>query len=137
MYATFNSIHGLFQHSNVNVRLGPLNYIFSMSELHRWHHSKVIAESDTNFGNNLIVWDLVFGTWFLPKGRSVGPIGLLADDYPKHFSAQMVAPFASRDISKPLGYVESSREASPEPASPGAENASEMQRRRRPGPGPR
>jgi sterol desaturase/sphingolipid hydroxylase (fatty acid hydroxylase superfamily) len=101
MYATFNSIHGLFQHGNVNVRLGPLNYLFSMAELHRWHHSRLVEESDHNFGNNLCVWDLVFGTWFLPKERAVGPLGLQADDYPESFMRQIAAPFHARDISKP------------------------------------
>jgi len=101
MYATFNSIHGLFQHANIEVRLGPLNYLFSMAELHRWHHSKLIDESDHNFGNNLAVWDVVFGTWYLPKRRNVGPLGLQADSYPAGFLAQVAAPFHRRDISKP------------------------------------
>lgn len=108
-YATFNSIHGLFQHGNVKVKLGPLNYFFSMAELHRWHHSKIVAESDNNFGNNLSVWDWVFGTWFLPKDREVGPLGLLAPDYPGTYIEQFRAPFQHRDISQPLiGTLEKS-----------------------------
>lgn len=101
LYVTFNTIHGLFQHGNVNVKLGFLNYIFSMAELHRWHHSKVVAESDNNFGNNLSVWDSVFGTLYLPQGREVGELGLLADDYPQDYIGQCVAPFKKRDVSKP------------------------------------
>jgi sterol desaturase/sphingolipid hydroxylase (fatty acid hydroxylase superfamily) len=102
MYATFNSIHGFFQHGNVNVRLGPLNYFFSMAELHRWHHSRLIEESDRNFGNNLSVWDVAFGTWFLPRDRQVGTLGLQADDYPEGYLTQVKAPFQARDISKPI-----------------------------------
>jgi len=102
MYATFNSIHGFFQHGNVNVRLGPLNYFFSMAELHRWHHSREIDESDRNFGNNLSVWDVLFGTWFLPKDREVGTLGLQSDDYPEGYLTQVMAPFQARDISKPV-----------------------------------
>jgi sterol desaturase/sphingolipid hydroxylase (fatty acid hydroxylase superfamily) len=101
LYATFNSIHGFFQHGNVKVKLGPLNYFFSMSELHRWHHSKIVEESDHNFGNNLSVWDVVFGTWFLPKEREVGPLGLLNDSYPEGYMAQVKAPFQRLDLSKP------------------------------------
>ncbi|MEM7360589.1 MAG: sterol desaturase family protein [Pseudomonadota bacterium] len=104
LYLVFNTIHGLFQHSNIRVKLGPLNYLFSMTELHRWHHSKNIHESDRNFGNNLIIWDIVFGTFYYPKGKTVDDIGLINPDYPKTYLGQLVAPFADRDISKPVGY---------------------------------
>ena len=100
LYFVFNSVHGLFQHSNIKVRLGPLNYIFSMTELHRWHHSKRIEESDRNFGNNLIVWDIVFGSFYKPKDQEVGDIGLINSEYPKSYIGQLGAPFAKGDISK-------------------------------------
>ena len=105
LYFTFNTIHGFFQHSNIQLHLGWLNYVFSLPELHRWHHSKKIEESDRNFGNNLIVWDLLFGTYFNPKGREIEDIGLLNPEYPKGYMGQLTAPFASRDISKPEDYT--------------------------------
>ncbi len=92
-YFVFYGINGFFQHSNCRVHLGPLNYIVSGPELHRWHHSELASESDTNFGNNLIVWDVLFGTRFLPKDREVGPLGLLNRKYPMGFLAQMKTPF--------------------------------------------
>lgn len=92
-YFIFYGINGFFQHSNCRVQLGPLNYLISGPELHRWHHSELARESDTNFGNNLIVWDLLFGTRFLPKDRRVGPLGLLNRKYPMGFLAQMKTPF--------------------------------------------
>lgn len=104
LYFTFNTIHGFFQHSNIRQDLKWLNYIFSLPELHRWHHSKKITESDRNFGNNLIVWDLIFGTYYNPKDREVEDIGLLNPDYPKSYIGHLKAPFARRDISKPVDY---------------------------------
>ena len=92
-YFVFYALNGFFQHSNCRVRLGPLNYIVSGPELHRWHHSRIVQESDRNFGNNLIVWDILFGTRFLPKSRDVGPLGLLNPKYPRGFFAQMRTPF--------------------------------------------
>ena len=105
LYFTFNTIHGFFQHSNIRQELGWLNYIFSLPELHRWHHSKNIDESDRNFGNNLIIWDIIFGTYYLPKNREVGEIGLLNADYPKSYLGHLLAPFSKSDISKPVGWV--------------------------------
>lgn len=92
-YLVFYAINGFFQHSNCRVRLGPLNYIVAGPELHRWHHSAVAAESGSNFGNNLIVWDLLFGTRWLPEDREVGPLGLVNRAYPQGFLAQMKTPF--------------------------------------------
>ncbi|WP_419863517.1 sterol desaturase family protein [Candidatus Poriferisodalis sp.] len=91
-YFVFYALNGFYQHSNCDVRLGWLNYLISGPELHRWHHSELPAESDHNYGNNLIIWDLLFGTRFLPADSAVGRLGLLNRDYPKGFVAQMRTP---------------------------------------------
>ena len=93
LYFVVYSIKGFFQHSNVDTKLGWLNYIISGPEIHRWHHSKAIKESNTNYGNNVIVWDILFGTFFLPKNRVVGELGLLNRNYPSDFMSQMKTPF--------------------------------------------
>jgi len=93
LYFVVYSIKGFFQHSNVDVKLGWFNYIISGPELHRWHHSKKIRESNTNYGNNIIVWDILFGTFFFPKDKEVSELGLLNRNYPMSFFKQMVAPF--------------------------------------------
>ena len=102
----FIQTHGLFQHGNIDVKLGWLNYLVSGPELHRWHHSKLIEESDTNFGNNVIVWDILFGTWFLPKDRQVGVLGLLNPHYPKGYWGQLKAAFAKNRIDKPADFYQ-------------------------------
>ena len=92
-YFVFYALNGFFQHSNCRVNLGPLNYIVAGPELHRWHHSRRARESNQNFGNNLIVWDTLFGTRFLPKDRDVEEIGLRNRQYPSGFFVQMKSPF--------------------------------------------
>ncbi len=92
-YLVFYAVNGFFQHSNCRVRLGVLNHVVAGPELHRWHHSRVISESDNNFGNNLIIWDTMFGTRFLPAEREVGELGLLNRDYPQAFGEQLFTPF--------------------------------------------
>jgi sterol desaturase/sphingolipid hydroxylase (fatty acid hydroxylase superfamily) len=95
LFALVTAVHGLFQHANIPVRLGPLNWFFSMAELHRWHHSRVLDQSNTNFGQNLIVWDVVFGTRFLPADQEppedVGLTDLPA--FPMGYLAQLASPF--------------------------------------------
>ncbi|MEE9281217.1 MAG: GH3 auxin-responsive promoter family protein [Myxococcota bacterium] len=95
LYFVFYATNGFFQHSNVRVRLGVLNWLISGPELHRWHHSRDADQSCCNYGNNLIVWDLLFGTWFLPRDREVGELGLPNPDYPQGFGEQLKAPLVS------------------------------------------
>ena len=93
-YFVFYAVNGFFQHSNCDVKLGPLNYLIAGPEMHRWHHSTDFAESSSNYGNNVILMDLLFGTRFLPKGRDVGEIGNGDPQYPRGFFESMVKPFA-------------------------------------------
>jgi ornithine lipid hydroxylase len=96
-YFVFYAVNGFFQHCNADVRLGWLNWIVSGPELHRWHHSRTVRESDRNFGNNLILWDALFGTRFLPVERQVGELGLKNRRYPKNFIAQTLVPNPYRE----------------------------------------
>ncbi len=95
LFVIFTGVHGLFQHANVRLRLGPLNWIFSMAELHRWHHSTLVAEGNNNYGTNLIFWDVVFGTRFLPRDRHPpDTIGVSAlPRFPRGWWAQVRSPF--------------------------------------------
>jgi sterol desaturase/sphingolipid hydroxylase (fatty acid hydroxylase superfamily) len=95
LFALFDGVFGMLQHSNIDVRLGWLNYIFSMAEPHRWHHSRMLAEANSNYGSNLIIWDLVFGTFFLPEDRQP-PEGIgIGDmpDFPMRYLDQLASPF--------------------------------------------
>lgn len=94
-YFVLYAINGFYQHSNSDVRLGPLNWIIAGPELHRWHHSAKISEAHSNYGNNLIVWDAVFGTRFLPRNREVGRVGIGNPEWPHGFLQQMAAPFTT------------------------------------------
>lgn len=93
LYLVFYAVNGFFQHCNIDVELGPLNYLISGPQLHRWHHSAGVHEAQHNYGNNTIVWDLAFGTYFLPRDREVGALGLRNTAYPKSFLAQLWTPF--------------------------------------------
>ncbi len=95
MYLVATAIHGLFQHCNIDLRLGPLNHVFSMAELHRWHHARTGPGAFANYGGNLIIWDTVFGTRYLPDaGIAPDAIGFEGDEaYPTGFLGQLAAPF--------------------------------------------
>jgi len=93
LYYVAYASNGFFQHCNVHLRYGFLNYIVGSAETHRWHHSRVPRESNSNYGNTVIIWDLVFGTWYLPRDRDIQDLGLQDPGYPKTFFGLMCAPF--------------------------------------------
>ncbi len=100
LMAIWIAVHGLFQHCNIKLRLGPLNYIFSMAELHRWHHSLVLEEANANYGNNIIFWDIVFGTMYWPRDRDASEnIGLSdLDAFPQGWLGQILSPFRWKQL---------------------------------------
>ncbi|MGH0032020.1 MAG: sterol desaturase family protein [Myxococcota bacterium] len=102
LFLLFGAVHGIFQHANLPLRCGPLNWFFSMAELHRWHHVPVTETANHNYGQNLIVWDVVFGTRYLPKDalptEDIGLDGLPA--FPKGFWANLLVPFRWRRVER-------------------------------------
>jgi sterol desaturase/sphingolipid hydroxylase (fatty acid hydroxylase superfamily) len=92
-YFLLYSVNGFFQHSNLRLRYGALNYVVGSAETHRWHHARDPKAASCNFSNTTILWDLVFGTWYLPADKDVEDIGVLDRGYPTGFLAQMTTPF--------------------------------------------
>lgn len=104
LYFAVTAVCGFTQHCNIDLKLGWLYRIFNVADLHRWHHSKKIEESDHNYGNNLIVYDLIFGTCYHPGAtgdtRQVETIGLQNPDYPRNYLGQFLAPFRRGRLDK-------------------------------------
>lgn len=109
-YFVCYAVNGFYQHSNVHLRLGVLNYLFSTAELHRWHHSKIWQEANHNYSNTTIVWDIVFGTYYRPRDRRLGRIGIQNDNYPKSFGRQLLGPFV-RNLEQQEVFVPTLRES--------------------------
>jgi sterol desaturase/sphingolipid hydroxylase (fatty acid hydroxylase superfamily) len=97
-WAVIGRVAGLYQHANVDFALGPLAWLFSIGELHRWHHARGFEAARCNYGNTFIVWDAVFGTRRLPRGEhspaEVGIEGMEA--FPRGWAAQLLAPLRWR-----------------------------------------
>jgi sterol desaturase/sphingolipid hydroxylase (fatty acid hydroxylase superfamily) len=84
---------GILTHCNVRMRFGWLNFIFNTPGLHRWHHSMDLREGNKNYGENLVLWDLLFGTYFDDsRRRPPADIGI-REAMPATFLEQLRAPF--------------------------------------------
>jgi sterol desaturase/sphingolipid hydroxylase (fatty acid hydroxylase superfamily) len=73
---------GIMNHANVRLRLVPLIYVFVGPEMHRWHHARDPREADCNFGNNLSIFDWLFGTARVP-GKDPAAFGIEDEGYPQ------------------------------------------------------
>jgi sterol desaturase/sphingolipid hydroxylase (fatty acid hydroxylase superfamily) len=86
---------GLLTHANVEMRTGVLDYVFNTPGLHRWHHSKVLDEGNRNYGENLMIFDLLFGTFYKSRRRPPVDIGI-NEPMPATLVAQIAYPFRRR-----------------------------------------
>ncbi|MEO8242080.1 MAG: sterol desaturase family protein [bacterium] len=95
MFLMINGMHGLISHFNVDVRAGWLNYVFVGTELHRYHHSAVVADAG-NFGATLSILDQIFGTFVYHPGVPPQELGVdPATGLPgyERFGAVLALPF--------------------------------------------
>lgn len=88
------TVHLAFQHSNLDYRLGWLRHLIGVAEIHRWHHKRDFEDAQVNFGEFLMVWERLFGTFFDSAGKlGEAEVGLHEKDYPKGYLGQFAEPF--------------------------------------------
>jgi sterol desaturase/sphingolipid hydroxylase (fatty acid hydroxylase superfamily) len=88
----FLTLYAIFLHANVNWSFGPLKYVIATPVFHRWHHSKDKEAWDKNFAGLFPFWDLVFGTFYMPKDRLPENFGIL-EPMPASLPGQLIQPF--------------------------------------------
>ncbi len=65
-----STLWGIVGHTQIVGKLGPIEWVFNTPSHHRVHHGSNAQYIDKNFGNLLIIWDRMFGT-FEPEEESV------------------------------------------------------------------
>jgi sterol desaturase/sphingolipid hydroxylase (fatty acid hydroxylase superfamily) len=91
LYAPLTTFYAIMVHANVRWDLGPLRYVLVSPAFHRWHHTRAEEGLDRNFAGALPLWDLLFGTFFMPR-RQPSVFGI-DDPIPEGFVGQMAYPF--------------------------------------------
>ncbi len=88
-----DAIWGMYIHSNINMRTGPLRYLINGPEMHRWHHATDGEAHNRNFATKFAVWDWIFGTAFLPERRKPTAYGLGRLRFPRNYFLQQLFAF--------------------------------------------
>jgi sterol desaturase/sphingolipid hydroxylase (fatty acid hydroxylase superfamily) len=90
--AVLQVITGLFLHANVRWRWKPLQRIVITPEFHHWHHSSEPDAHCSNYSVFLPIWDIMFGTYFVPANRRPVRYGV-SEDMPTTMWGQLCFPF--------------------------------------------
>lgn len=93
------AIQLLLQHSNVDMRIGPLRHILAWAPVHRFHHRADGEVGDVNFGLFTTLWDRLLGTAVYKPDEPVrvAELGIAGrPDYPRGYWAQLLQPFRDR-----------------------------------------
>ena len=85
-------VTGIFLHANVRFRWRPLQRLIITPDFHHWHHANEPDAINSNYSVFLPAWDMIFGTWFMPKDRRPQIYGV-AEAIPSTLAAQMAYPF--------------------------------------------
>ncbi len=85
--------HSAFVHANLDWTLGPFRYVIATPVFHRWHHTAADRGGEKNFAGNFAIWDVLFGTFYMPAGELPDNYGIAEREYPTSFPGQLVRPF--------------------------------------------
>jgi sterol desaturase/sphingolipid hydroxylase (fatty acid hydroxylase superfamily) len=86
------TLMAILVHANVDWDWGPLCSVIVSPCFHRWHHTDETAARDRNFAGLLPIWDIVFGTYYMPPDRRPAAFGTAAS-VPDGLIGQLAYPF--------------------------------------------
>lgn len=93
----FDILYAAMVHANLNWTFGPLRYVFASPVFHRFHHTSTREGGEKNFSPVFSFIDLLFGTFYMPKGKLPASFGV-AEATPESFVGQLVYPFRKDPI---------------------------------------
>ena len=94
-FGIFALLAGNLRHSHIWLSFGPLERLLVSPAQHQIHHSQAERHWDRNYGEVLAIWDWLFGTLYLPRGREELRFGLAGEEQPHRNLWQALAePFA-------------------------------------------
>ena len=79
-------------HANLDWDWGPFRTAIASPRFHRWHHTDETEARDKNFAGLLPLWDIMFGTYYMPKDRRPVAFGT-ATPVPPSLVGQLLFPF--------------------------------------------
>ncbi|MEZ8009157.1 MAG: sterol desaturase family protein, partial [Candidatus Poseidoniaceae archaeon] len=101
--AIFQIVFGLFLHANVRFKFKIFHRFIMTPEFHHWHHSNEDDAIWSNYSTFLPLWDMLFGTYFMPKGDRRPQIYGVDEIVPMTMAEQLKYPFEGKK--NPLRFL--------------------------------
>jgi sterol desaturase/sphingolipid hydroxylase (fatty acid hydroxylase superfamily) len=95
------ALFAILVHANVDWDFGRLRVVIASPRFHRWHHTDELAARDKNFAGLLPVWDILFGTYYMPRGERPARFGTAAP-VPTGLIGQLIFPFRRTSSQKSI-----------------------------------
>jgi sterol desaturase/sphingolipid hydroxylase (fatty acid hydroxylase superfamily) len=92
-YVPFLSSYVALIHANISWTYGPFRYVLASPAFHRWHHTMDEEGWGKNFAGLFPIYDVIFGTFYMPHARQPKNFGLYGETITENFMAQLVYPF--------------------------------------------
>jgi sterol desaturase/sphingolipid hydroxylase (fatty acid hydroxylase superfamily) len=95
VYVVVTGVVGAWAHLNVRWRMRPLHKLVLTPDFHHWHHANEPEAINTNYSVFLPLWDILFGTYFMPADRRPQVYGT-DDPVPGGVLGQLAYPLRKR-----------------------------------------
>ncbi|GAC1485549.1 MAG: sterol desaturase family protein [Acetobacteraceae bacterium] len=90
----FNVGTSALVHANLDWDFGMFRYVLASPVFHRWHHTSAERGGSSNFAGTFPLYDLIFGTFYMPAAQRPDGYGMDDPQFPKDFIGQLRRPFA-------------------------------------------
>jgi sterol desaturase/sphingolipid hydroxylase (fatty acid hydroxylase superfamily) len=81
-------------HANLDWNFGAFRHLLVSPVYHRWHHTSAERGGSSNFAGTFPLFDLIFGTFYMPAAQRPDCYGVDDPHFPTDFIGQIRHPFA-------------------------------------------
>jgi sterol desaturase/sphingolipid hydroxylase (fatty acid hydroxylase superfamily) len=93
IYLPILALQAVFIHSNLKFAMDPIQKIISTPKFHHWHHTLDPGCTDKNFSVSLPVLDILFGTYYSPRGKWPKAYGTSGPQIRDAYLTHLLSPF--------------------------------------------